>query len=372
MPPVHFHTGRFPPKDIDWTRLIPLLSPASAALARFDGILMAMTNADILLAPLTTREAVLSSRIEGTQATMGEVLEYEAETGGPEPSPSRLADIHEIINYRRAMDTALHLMEELPLCQRVVKAAHEVLLSGVRGENRAPGQYRTILNWIGPPGCAIDHARYVPVAADQLPQAMGDWEQFLHADYMDKLVQLALAHAQFEAVHPFLDGNGRLGRMLIPLFLHQAGVLSRPAFYMSAFLESRRDEYYDRLLAVSSNDDWTGWCEFFLQGVIHQARENQDKARRIVALHQDTLIAVADWTRSQYAPLAVEFLFQHPIFKVSSFAGLSGLPAPTARRIISQLDAHGLFDTLRPARGRRPATYAFRELLNIAEGDTVR
>lgn len=368
MPPAHYHVGKFPPIEIDWPRLIPLIGPANAAIARFDGVLAAMVNPRVLLTPLTTQEAVLSSRIEGTRTTLDEVLEYEAEGDSIERSPERVADIQEVLSYRRAMGKALEMLETLPLCQRIVRETHAVLLAGVRGRNRNPGVYRTTPNWIGPAGCSIEEARFVPVSAELLPQAMDRWERFIHEEFSDKLSQLALLHAEFEAIHPFLDGNGRLGRMLVPLFLQHAGVLSQPVFYVSAYLESHRDEYYERLLAVSRDNDWTGWCVFFLQALTAQAAENLEKAQGILRLHQRMLAEAPEWTHSQYASFAVDFLFRNPMFKSSMFTSRSGIPVHTARRILSVLNERGLLVTIRPSSGRRPATYAFRELVNIAEG----
>ena len=228
MTAVHYHEGRFPPAEIEWRTLIPLLGPVSAAVARYDGMLAAVPNPGVLLAPLSTQEAVLSSRIEGTQATVGEVFEYEA---GQEPvSGSRREDIQEVLNYRAAMREAERLLEKLPISQRVVRDVHKVLLAGVRGQNKAPGEYRRIPNWIGSPGCTVETARFVPVGADKLPDAMSAWERYAHDDAPDRLVQLAILHAEFEALHPFLDGNGRLGRMLVPLFLWQTGLIRHPTF----------------------------------------------------------------------------------------------------------------------------------------------
>ena len=273
--PVHYHLGKFPPEQhLDWSRLIPLLGPTAAAVARYDGMLAAVPNPDVLLSPLTTQEAVLSSRIEGTQATMGEVLEFEA--GGRAPdSAERREDIHEVLNYRSAMREARRLLDDLPLSQRVIRAAHAVLLDGVRGEGMPPGEYRRIPNWIGPPGCTIDDARFVPIASDRLPDAMSAWERYIHENTADRLVQLAILHAEFEALHPFLDGNGRLGRMLVPLFLWQHDLIRAPMFYVSAHFEARRDAYYDGLLGVSRDDDWTGWVEFFLTALREQAEDRQ-------------------------------------------------------------------------------------------------
>ncbi|MFN3327224.1 MAG: Fic family protein, partial [Bryobacteraceae bacterium] len=172
---------------------------------------------------------------EGTQATMGEVLEFEAGGDTPGLSEDRRNDIREVLNYRAAMRMAEKMLAEVPLSQRVIRAAHEVLLAGVRGQGKAPGEYRRIPNWIGPAGCTIEQARFVPISADKLPDAMSAWERYLHSDAPDRLVQLAIVHAEFEALHPFLDGNGRLGRMLVPLFMWQKGLIQRPMFYLSAF-----------------------------------------------------------------------------------------------------------------------------------------
>jgi Fic family protein len=207
---VNYHYGKFPPDNINWSRIIPLIGSTNAALARFDGTLAAIPNASVLLSPLTTQEAVLSSRIEGTQATMEEVLEYEAEGESKKISQNKKEDIREILNYRQAMKHAINLLNKLPLCQRIIKETHRILLTNVRGYNRAPGEYRKIQNWIGPPGCTIENAKFIPISVDQLQSAMDKWEKYIHMEAPDKLIQLAIIHAEFEAIHPFLDGNGRL------------------------------------------------------------------------------------------------------------------------------------------------------------------
>ena len=249
--PVHYQVGSFPPQNLDWPVLIPLLGATAAAIARYDGALAAVPNPDVLLAPLTTREAALSSRIEGTQATMGEVLEFEA---GVQPdSTDRRDDIQEVLNYRRAMARAEKMLQELPMCLRVVREAHEILMSGARGAGKSPAEYRRIPNWIGPPGCGMEEATFVPIGADRLVEAMTSWERFVHEDAPDRLVQIALLHAEFEALHPFLDGNGRLGRMLVPLFLWRYDLIREPMFYISAHFESHRDAYcsaYRRRLLI--------------------------------------------------------------------------------------------------------------------------
>jgi Fic family protein len=369
--PVRYHTGKFPPQRMNWERLIPLIGPANAALARYDGLLSAIPNADVLLSPLTTQEAVLSSRIEGTQATMGEVLEYEAGGGTATLDAKKVDDIHEILNYRRAMREAVDQLQELPLCQRVIKQIHATLLHDVRGHDKARGRYKPVANYIGAPGCTLEQARFIPIAPEHVDEGMSRWEKYLHAPAPDRLAQLAIAHAEFEALHPFLDGNGRLGRMLIPLFLYERQLLHAPMFYLSEYLEANRQEYYDKLLAVSSKDDWTGWCQFFLQALEKQARENEAKARRILALYEEK----KDWmvlaTHSQYAIVALDFLFSQPVFSSTHFVADARIPAPTARRILKLCHEKGLLKPLREASGRRSGVFAFPELLNIAEGRSV-
>lgn len=369
--PVNYHYEKFPPQNINWSSLIPLIGPANAALARYDGTLSAIPNAGVLLSPLSTQEAVLSSKIEGTQATMGEVLEFEAEKEMKKISQDKEADINEILNYRKGMWRATELLEELPLCQRVIKSTHKTLLQGVRGQGKSPGEYRRIPNWIGPPGCTIDQAKFIPISADKLDDAMGKWEKFIHEETPDTLVQLAIIHAEFEALHPFLDGNGRLGRMCVPLFLHKIGLIKSPMFYISAFFERNRDEYYERLLAISRDDDWTSWCAFFLKAIKIQALENQAKAAKILSLYEYKKNQLVELTHSQYSIHALDFIFSRPIFKSTDFTGINEIPTPTAKRILSRLKNNGFFTILRESSGRMAAIYAFTELINIAEGQDI-
>ncbi len=368
MPSVRYHRGAFPPSNLDWIQLVPLLGPASAALARYDGVLSAIPNAQVLLSPLTTQEAVLSSRIEGTVATMTEVLEYEAEAGSVESDTEKVADIHEVLNYRNAIRQSKDMLAELPLSGRLIRSAHETLLQGVRGKNKAPGEYRRTQNLIGLPGCTEDNARFVPIGAGDLPDGISAWEKYLNSKEPDALVQLAIVHAEFEGLHPFLDGNGRLGRMLIPLFLFERKLLAAPTFYLSAYLEARREEYYDRLLAVSRDGDWTGWCVFFLGALTAQAESNTRKARQILDLYETKKDWVVEKTHSQHAVRALDFLFDHPIFASSDFVAAAGIPKDTARRILTVLRDEGLLRIVRESAGRRTAILLFPELLNIAEG----
>jgi Fic family protein len=371
MSPIKYHTGKFPPGNIIWESLVPLLGPANAAVARYDGVLSAIPNPVVLLSPLSTQDAVLSSRIEGTQATMGDVLKYEAGEDTESFPPERKADIQEILNYRAAMHKAVEMLGSLPLCQRIIKEAHRLLLDSVRGKEKRPGVYRVAQNWIGSRGCSIEQARFIPVAPEMLVDGMSAWEKFVHFDYPDRLVHLAVLHAEFEALHPFNDGNGRLGRMLVPLYMFQTKIIQSPMFYISAFFEANRDEYYDRLLSVSANDDWNGWCIFFLKAVIQQAEENRKKAAAILALYNDLKIRIPQATHSQYAMKALDWIFARPIFKSTDFIDSSHVPAPTARRILDVLRKENILKTFVEAKGRRSAILTFPDLLNTAEGRKV-
>ncbi len=365
---VPYHSGAFPPDALDWPRLLPWVGPANAAVARYEGVLEGVPNPNLLLSPLTAQEAVLSSRIEGTQATLGEVYEYEAEGAQDDESTPKKADIREVLNYRAALNEASRLLDGLPLSQRLIRRTHEVLMQGVRGRNKAPGEYRRVPNWIGPDGCTIEEARYVPTEPNEVSAAMDAWEQYLHADAPDLLVQLAIAHAEFEAIHPFLDGNGRLGRLIIPLFLKAKGLLTRPNFYLSEYLEDHRDEYYERLLAISRDGDWSGWCIFFLKAIVAQAEVNQSKAQAILTLYNQRKDWIVEATRSQYGVRALDWFFSRPIFKSPDFVATGEIPEPTAKRILRLMRDEGMLREIRPASGRRPAIFAFAELLNISEG----
>ena len=366
MKPTQYHEGRFPPEDqLDWQRLLPLIGPATSALARYDGMLAAAPSPSVPSALLSSREAVLSSRIEGIEAATSEVLGFEA--GVPVASPERLIDIHEIIKYRRAVRRAQEMLEDLPLSGRVIRAAHETLLSGTRGDNKGPGQFRRISNWIGPPGCTIDEAKYVPIGPQGLDDAMSTWECYLHQEKPDLLVQAANLHAEFEALHPFLDGNGRLGRMLIPLFLWQRGSIERPMFYMSAYFEANRDTYYERLLAVSRDNDWTGWCIFFLKAVKDQADDNLTRTQRILDLHEKMKRRIDNATRSRHAIRTLDWIFQQPVFSSTNFVAGTGIPAPSVHRILVALQENGILRNISKASGSRPAILAFPELLEIIE-----
>jgi Fic family protein len=241
------------------------------------------------------------------------------------------------------------------------------LLADVRGRHKDPGEIRRIQNYIAPPGTPIDQATFIPPSPERIMDALSNWEDYLYFNERDPLVQLAILKGQFELIHPFLDGNGRIGRMLVPIILYQKKILSQPMFYISAYLERNRDVYYDRLRAVSKEGDWNGWIAFFLEALIRQAEENNQKAKGILELYNQMKIRIPEILHSQYSIQAVDAMFSRPIFKSKDFSRISGIPERTAPRIVQTLKESGLLSVIRKGRGQTSAIYMFSELIEITE-----
>ena len=363
-----YQPDALPLAGLDHKRLFALVGDANAELARYDALLQATVNSAILLSPLTNEEAVLSSRIEGTQATVDEVLEQEA---GMVKEGDKYEDIQEIINYREALRQGRDYLRERPITLAFVRELHRMLMSSVRGKDKNPGEFRKDQNWIGKAGCTLAQATFVPPSPLQLNDHLQAWQAYVEAQDIDALVQTAVVHAQFELLHPFKDGNGRIGRLLIPLFLYQKNKLSQPMFYLSSYLERNRDEYYLGLQEISRSGDWNGWIEFFLGAVLAQARENNAKASAILQLYESMKTAIHNATHSQYGVQLLDFIFDKPIFRTSDFAVAVNVHKPTATRLLSQLKRAGILKVIRPGRGRRASVLAFSQLLNIAEGKEI-
>jgi len=355
-----------PINTIDWTEHISRIGKANAALARYDGLLQGIVNPEILLSPLTIREAVISSRIEGTQASLEDVLQFEADQAHKIDKDKRL-DIQEIINYRTALNVAVEDLGKRPICTNMIRDLHRILLTSVRGRDREPGEIRRIQNYIAPNGTPIERATFIPPAPHLVMDALTNWENYLHTEEKDPLVQLAVLKAQFELIHPFRDGNGRIGRMLVPLILYDKRILSTPMFYISAHLEHHRNEYYNRLLAISRDDDWNGWIAFFLQALIEQATENNQKATAIIDLYEEMKQHVPEVTHSQYAIQAIDTLFSRPIFKSADFIAESGIPKQSAHRILRELTDGDILIVTREGKGKSPTIFRFSQLIAITE-----
>jgi Fic family protein len=353
--------------DIPWAELVSQLGEANRAMAHYDGVLLGVPNPEVLLAPLVTREAVLSSKIEGTQATLGEVLRFEA---GDAPSLiERRNDIHEILNYRKALRDAEKSLVDRPFNLNLLKKLHALLLDSVRGRDMGPGRFRTTQNWIGKSGSPIDEARFVPPEPLSVMHWMDNWERYYHHDEKDPLVQLALLHAQFEIVHPFNDGNGRLGRIIIPLFLYEKGILKRPMFYLSAYLEARRDEYVEYLRVLDDSvQSWTRWLQFFLLALTEQASDNSHKAKRIMDLYERMKERAISLTHSQFAVPLVDNMFRSPVFTVPQLDfGENGPTRQAVNGLVSALKEDGVLRILRRGAGRTPHVWEFPELLALCE-----
>jgi len=363
-----YEPNRLPIDNLDSRRLITLVGQANAELARYDGLLQGIINPAVMLSPLTVEEAVLSSRLEGTQATVDEVYEHEA--GIPTPE-EKTHDIQEVANYRAALRQAQEHLRLYPITVSFVRAIHKILLDSVRGQDKTPGEFRTDQNWIGRKGCAIAEASFVPPNPLRLADHLEAWNNYIAGEDIDTLLQTAVMHAQFELLHPFKDGNGRIGRLLIPLFLFQKKRLSQPMFYLSAYLEANRDEYYDALGAISKNGDWNGWIAFFLHAIVEQARSNIDKVNEIRNLYDSMKLQIQNTTHSQHTIQVLDAIFNRPIFRTSDFVHETKILKPTAMTLLRQLKSAGVLKELSPGSGRRPAILCFPALLNIAEGKKI-
>lgn len=361
-----------PLDNLDYRLLLPLVGQANAALARYDGLLQGIPNPAVMLSPLTTQEAVLSSKIEGTQATVDEVLEQEA---GLLKEGEKYKDILEISNYREALYRARDYLDSYPIRLSFVRELHRVLMNSVRGQDKTPGEFRVDQNWIGKPGCTIEEASFVPPSPLRLMDYLQAWERYLDGDDVDFLLQASVVHAQFELIHPFKDGNGRIGRILIPLFLYQKRALSQPMFYLSEYLENHRDEYYQRLKAISGESDWNGWIAFFLRAIATQAAQNSKRVGAIMALYEEMKVAIQETTHSQYSVHLLDAIFSKPIFKTSDLAARLNaeyeIHEKTTTSLLRQLKEVRILREIRPGSGRRAATLCFPRLLNIAEGREV-
>jgi len=334
-----------PDPPLDMASLQSSLSRANLALGRLDGVVDIIPDPDFFVAMYVRREAVLSSQIEGTQSTLEDLLEVELE-----PEARRdTSDVGEIVNYVGAMKHGLGRLGELPLSLRLIRETHAELLGDGRGSHATPGEFRTSQNWIGPAGAPLAQATFVPPAPHDMTQALSDFERFLHDEADDRLIAAGLAHAQFETIHPFVDGNGRVGRLLITLLLVRHGVLRQPLLYLSHHFKRHRAEYYDRLMAVRLRGDWEGWMRFFLDGVTTTAEEAKLTADRIFALREEHRTLVIEHSGPNGLML-LSALFRQPLVNVKTVARATGVAFGTANRLVARFEELGL---LREVTGQR-------------------
>ena len=351
------------PPEINWTvQLIRSLSDADRLIGQLSGEGKQLPNPHLLMRPFVKREAVLSSRIEGTQATLGELLANDA-GASVDRNPD---DLKEVGNYVKALEHGIQRLESLPLSLRLVREIHEKLMEGARGDFATPGEFRKSQNWIGPAGCTLQNATWIPPSPDNLMNCLGEWETFLHNTNVPPLVQAGLLHYHFEAIHPFLDGNGRVGRLLIILFLIERKVLASPLLYLSAFFEATRNEYYARLLAVSQNSEWDLWLEYFLNGIARMSEDALSRAERINLLIQN-------W-REQIAGQKPKILFdvigllaENPFWTTKKIAERLSVAFTTAQRAITLLQEKQIISQIDQA--QRDRVFCATAIMDILDED---
>jgi Fic family protein len=342
--------------------LVLLLSRADAALSELSGLGRHLPNPHLLMGSYVRREAVLSSRIEGTRTNIEDLLREEVASGKSGRDPE---DVREVRNYMTALRHGIERLKTLPLSLRLVRDIHRVLLEGVRGGESTPGEFRRSQNWIGPPGSTLAKATYVPPPPEELMAVLGKWEKFLHVrDRLPDLVQCGLMHEQFQAIHPFLDGNGRVGRLMIVLFLIERGRLTQPLLYLSAYFEKHRATYFERLQRVRTDGDWRGWLAFFLDGVATTAAEAVERARNLLELRERYR---AQLLQTAKGLILLDALFGNPYVTAARAAEILKATDPTARKVIGQLLNVGLLSTTGDQEYGR--TYVATPILRIIEGD---
>ena len=341
-----------PPLRLDF-ELASLLSDASTSLGRLDSASQLLPNSDLFVAMYVHKEAVLSSQIEGTQASLVDVLAFEADAAEPE-NPQ---DVEEVVNYVAALNHGLKRLETLPLSLRLIREIHSRLMKGVRGAEKHPGEFRTSQNWIGRPGSAITTAAFIPPAPADMQQALSNIERFLHSqERIPPLIKIGLAHAQFETTHPFLDGNGRMGRLLITFYLCQQRILHQPLLYLSHYFRQNQQEYYDRLQHIRDAGEWEEWIAFFLNGVLAVAEEAAATAHAIMQLREThrTLVATGLGRNAGKGAQLLEYLYERPITTVNLIAERLDVTYATANGLVSRFKALGILSAMdQRERGRR-------------------
>lgn len=342
-----------PIPPVEMGRLHDLLSRADRALGRLDGSVLTLPNPDLFVFMYVRKEAVLSSQIEGTQSSLQDVLAAEAQI----LSSERPSDVREVLNYIKALRYGLERLDKLPVSVRLIREIHEQLVQGVRGSRLTPGELRTSQNWIGPGGCTLQEATFVPPPPDLVPEQLSSLEKFIHAQTdIPDLVKIGLVHAQFETIHPFLDGNGRIGRLLITFLLCHWQILHKPVLYLSHYLKQHRREYYEHLQNVRDRGDWEGWLEFFLTGVAQVSEQATETARKILRMREDhrTLITEQLGYSAGNGHRVLETLYEHPIVSVNDVVKITGTTYAAANNMVKRLEELGLLEEMTgQARNRR-------------------
>lgn len=362
--PKNPHIPEKLPVKIEYQDLLSQITKAHGSLARLDAMISQLPNPSLLERTFLTKEAVLSSQIEGTQATIKEVFEYEAEGQKKEDSPKE-RDIREITNYRFAVKRGVEMLKERPLSENLIKELHKILLQSVRGHDKAPGEFRKQQVYVGKQGVGIEGASYVPPPWTAIPELFGNFEKYLNSrEEQDILVQIAVAHSQFEAIHPFLDGNGRIGRLLIPLFLYERKVLSHPLLYLSQYFEENRPDYYRLLGNVTEKGEWLPWIKFFLSALEEQSVKAYETSKNMFGLYRSYKEKVQS-INSKYALDLLDVIFAHPVFSYKSIKETAKVKNPqTLINLIKKFVETGIVQELEPER-KRNKLYAFGELMKL-------
>lgn len=362
---VKYHYGNFPPTNLNYSKFVGPLVKATDALARYDQMLKNMHNSEILLAPLRNQEAVISSRMEGTVSTMDEILKYEADYDSEsENAPNVRSEVIETILYQRALKAAQKAMEDgYPLSQSLIKGIHQRLLSYGRGASKSPGEFKNEQNYLADK--LKRNILFIPISTEKLQDGLDSLFQYIEKNTDPVLIKTAITHIEFESLHPFKDGNGRIGRMLITLMLWSSGAISSPHFYISGFLEDNKDQYIDTMRNVSENNDWEQWCVFFMEAIEQQAIRNLTIAENIRSLYEELKIVFSEKLSSKWSVNALDFVFTNPLFRNNKFTSNSGIPTASAARFTRILLENNLLTTLEEASGRRPALYSFEPLLKL-------
>lgn len=354
------------PPNLDLSSIIPNIVMARDIVARYDEAAKRLPNPEIIQRTFETKEAVLSSKIEGTMATLDEVLSFDAENVQSEVSEKE-KDYKEIINYRLAIKRGKEFLADRPLAENLIKDLHKILLNSVRGQKKAPGEFRKIQVFLGAYGATIEQAKFVPPPAQYIPELFSNLEKYIHAkDVVDPLVQIAVAHYQFEAIHPFMDGNGRVGRILVPLFLYDKKITANPNVYISEFLEENREVYYELLNNVSEKEEWLPWIRFFLDAVQKQTELTLQRVVKIEKLYKDLKQKMPS-INSIYANAFLDAIFVKPRFTTKSIRDVSGVSNnQTLYTVIEKFIEAGIIVDVHPTKERNKM-YAFLDLLRIIQ-----
>ena len=361
---VLYHYNQFPPKSLDYALLMSSLLKATDALARYDQMLKNMHNSEILLAPLRNQEAVISSRMEGTISTMDEIMQYEADYGEGHDSTEVRSDIVETVLYQRALKNAQGAIEDGYLFNKfLLKTMHQQLLSYGRGANKSPGAFKHEQNYLADKGKRA--ILFVPISPEKLEEGLDKLFDYINNDTTPILAKTAVSHLEFEALHPFQDGNGRIGRMLITLMLWQSKAISAPHFYISGYFEEHKERYTELMRQVSQTGNWNEWCQFFFDAIYWQAGHNLKIAQNIHALYEEMKSIFTETLSSKHSLAVLDFVFTYPVFRNSRLSELTNIPPATANRFTKALLEKGILSLKEEASGRKSALYSFEGMMEL-------